>query len=84
MDPQDLWVRDTSMCAMTTTGGLEEERVVIKGVYDLLRGYKAQIYLLANLIIPAGSPFPAPSKCVSRPPPPLPRTSLVGNRNCSS
>lgn len=84
MDPQDLWVSATSMCAMTTTGGLEEERVAIKGVYNLLRGYKVQIYLLANLIISAGCPFPAPSKCVSRPPPPPPRTSLVGNRNSSS
>ena len=35
MELQDLWVSATSTCAMTTTGGLEEERVTIKGFYDM-------------------------------------------------
>lgn len=36
MEPQDLWVSATSTCAMTATGGLKEERVTIKGVYNLV------------------------------------------------
>ena len=36
MEPQDLWVSATSTCAMTATGGLKEERVTIKVVYNLV------------------------------------------------